>query len=115
MAHYDEDKLDNEDNGDAEQDAMAALAALLRDLNDLSAYLTERGRHTYELAQRFMENARRNADSRAYDERQATMLEYQQYIWMEIAGRVNKLLVTYSSEADMETGASDEPPVNGNN
>ena len=34
---------------------------------------------TYELAQRFLDNARRDPTSRAYDERQATMLEYQRH------------------------------------
>ncbi len=57
--------------------AQAQLEALLSDLNQLSRYLTDRGQHTYELAQRFMENAQRNPGSRSYDERQATMLEYQ--------------------------------------
>jgi flagellar biosynthesis/type III secretory pathway protein FliH len=87
------------------------LAALLRDLQQLEAYLTQRGRHTYELAQRFLEHARQDASSRAYDERQATMLEYQHYIWHEIAGLVNKLVVTYS-EDDVPpdaTGASARP------
>ena len=71
------------------------LAALMGDLTELQAYLEERGNHTYELAQRFMVNARRDASSRAYDERQATMLEYQHYIWREIAGRVGQLLARY--------------------
>lgn len=73
------------------------LAALLGDLGELRAYLEQRGRHTYELAQRFAENARRDPSSRAYDERQAAMLEYQHYIWHEIAGLVDKLLATYGA------------------
>ena len=81
----------------------ARLASLLRDLVTLHSYLDERGRHTYELAQRFLDNARRDASSRAYDERQATMLEYQQYIWHEIAGRLSQLILVYSEE----TPASD--------
>ena len=76
------------------------LTALLHDLDALSAYLTERGRHTYELAQRFMEHARQDASSRAYDELQAVMLDYQHYLWMEIAGLVNKLLVKYGDEQE---------------
>lgn len=80
-------------------DARATLASLLGDLAKLEGYLSDRGRHTYELAQRFLENARRDASNRAFDERQAAMLEYQHYIWHEIAGMVNKLLVTYG-EAD---------------
>ena len=104
------------------QEAIAAketLAALLRDLDSLHAYLTLRGRHTYDLAQRFLDNARRNTESRAFDERQATMLEYQHYIWHEIAGLVNKLLVTYGEDTaladdgaaakdDMTSGDGDE-------
>jgi hypothetical protein len=78
------------------------LDMLLRDLQELSAYLTERGRHTYELAQRFMEHARQDHDasSRDYDERQATMLGYQRHVWIEIAGLVNKLLVHYGDEPE---------------
>jgi hypothetical protein len=78
------------------------LAMLLHDLQELSAYLTERGRHTYELAQRFMEHARQDQDasSRAYDERQATMLGYQRHVWVEIAGLVNKLLMQYGDELE---------------
>ena len=55
----------------------AKLRSLLGDLETLRQYLDERGRHTYELAQRFLANAQRDPSSRAYDERQATMLEYQ--------------------------------------
>jgi hypothetical protein len=82
--------------------AEARLEALLHDLDELSTYLAERGRHTYELAQQFMEHARQDHDasSRAYDERQATMLGYQRYIWVEIAGLVNKLLVQYGDEPE---------------
>lgn len=91
---------DGERGGQQEAfEARETLAALLRDLDALHAYLTQRGRHTYDLAQRFLDSARRNTESRAYDERQATMLEYQHYIWHEIAGQVNKLLVTYGEEA----------------
>lgn len=91
-------------NGDAE----ARLTALLADLTTLQAYLEDRGRHTYELAQRFMSNARRDPAAKAYDERQATMLEYQHYIWHEIAGRVAQLLVAYEPEA-VGDGAEEEP------
>lgn len=93
--------------------AIEALAALLRDLDELAAYLTERGRHTYELAQRFLEHARQDASSRAYDERQAAMLEYQHYIWQEIAGLVNKLLVTYGDSAQSSEPEADVAPGNG--
>jgi hypothetical protein len=93
------------------------LEALLGDLNELSDYLSERGRHTYELAQRFMEHARqdRDASSRTYDERQATMLGYQRHVWVEIAGLVNKLIVTYGAEPEGTTDAeenadAEQPP-----
>ncbi|HLZ24817.1 MAG TPA: hypothetical protein VKQ30_22075 [Ktedonobacterales bacterium] len=89
------------------------LAALLRDLDQLATYLTERGRHTYELAQRFMEHARKDGSSRSYDERQAAMLEYQHYIWHEIAGLVNKLLVTYGADAPEEEPGSDATAAHG--
>jgi len=79
-------------------DAQKQLSALLSDLGELHAYLEERGRQSYELAQRFLANAQRDASARAYDERQATMLEYQSYVWNEIAGRVGQLLVRYSEE-----------------
>jgi hypothetical protein len=81
----------------ADDQSEAKLRSLLGDLETLRQYLDERGRHTYELAQRFLENARRDPNSRAYDERQATMLEYQHYIWHEIAGRVAQLLVAYGA------------------
>lgn len=96
-------ETDETERGDATEE----LAALLQDLGSLSEYLAERGRHTYALAQRFAENARRNPGSRAYDERQATMLEYQHYIWTEIAGRVDKLLATYGAGAADTTNAGD--------
>lgn len=88
-------------------DSDERLAALLRDLETLQAYLQERGRHSYELAQRFLANARRDAGSRAYDERQATMLEYQHYIWHEIAGRVTQLLVAYGEPEQAEAAEAD--------
>jgi hypothetical protein len=83
------------------------LVALLGDLSELRDYLRQRGRHTYELAQRFLENARRDAGTRAYDERQAAMLEYQHYIWHEIAGLVEKLLTTYGVGDEAGEGGSE--------
>lgn len=79
-------------------DLQRRLDALMGDLTELQTYLEERGRQSYELAQRFVANAQRDASSRAYDERQATMLEYQSYIWHEIAGRVGQLLMRYSED-----------------
>jgi hypothetical protein len=75
------------------------MVELLSDLSELARYLRERGRHTYNLAQKFLENARRHPDSREYDERQATMLDYQHYIWNEVAGLVEKIISKYTDEA----------------
>jgi hypothetical protein len=73
------------------------LQALLDDLDKLSAYLHERGQNAYTLAQRFLENARREQDqkTKTFDEQQARMLDYQRYIWHEIAGLVEKLTSKY--------------------
>jgi hypothetical protein len=99
-------------DGAAPADEM--LAALLHDLVDLRDYLVARGQHTYELAQRFLQNARRDTPDRAYDERQATMLEYQNYIWHEIGGRVDQLLARYgdtmASVPGDQTAASGSGP-----
>lgn len=95
-------------SSDAATESAERLEGLLRDLETLQVYLQERGRHAYELAQRFLANARRDAGSRAYDERQATMLEYQHYIWHEIAGRVSQLLVAYGEPEEMSE--SEAPP-----
>jgi hypothetical protein len=89
------------ENESSQPDAPQRLSELLAELEELRQYLDERGRHSYELAQRFTANARRDPASRAYDERQATMLEYQRYIWAEIAGRVGKLLTRYG-DAEVE-------------
>lgn len=81
-------------------EAPAKLSALLHDLNELSAYLHGRGQNAYTLAQRFLENARREQDqkTRAFDEQQAKMLDYQHYIWHEIAGLVEKLVTQYGGD-----------------
>ncbi len=103
-------KDESSDHADSQRDQPEAkLRSLLGDLETLRQYLDERGRHTYELAQRFLANAQRDAGSRAYDERQATMLEYQHYIWHEIAGRVAQLLVAYGEEGQNATNQPDEP------
>jgi len=95
-----------------ESESAERLEGLLHDLETLQAYLQERGRHAYDLAQRFLANARRDAGSRAYDERQATMLEYQHYIWHEIAGRVSQLLVAYGEpEGTSDATSSGQTPT----
>jgi hypothetical protein len=100
-------------DGGADESAQAAteqaetkLRSLLGDLETLRQYLDERGRHTYDLAQRFLANAQRDPSARAYDERQATMLEYQHYIWHEVAGRVSQLLVAYGADDERPTGST---------
>ena|SRR5215475_3117254 len=95
----------------ASAESAARLNGLLRDLETLHDYLRERGQHTYDLAQRFLANSQRDSSARAYDERQATMLGYQRYIWHEIAGRVQQLLVVYrdeESQAQEPAEAEDE-------
>ncbi len=89
-----------------EQKQPAALDALLHDLNELANYLHGRGQNAYTLAQRFLDNARHEQDQkiRAFDEQQARMLDYQHYIWHEIAGLVEKLINRYQSDA-----AGDKP------
>lgn len=85
------------------------LAVLLGDLQALSDYLHGRSRQTYEMATRFAAAARRDTDARAYDERQATMLEYQHHIWNEIAGLVDRLVLRYSApEEDITRPPSGE-------
>ena len=97
---------------ESEPTAEEKLAALLADLAEFGDYLAERGRHTYDLAQRFTEHARqdRDASSRAYDERQATMLGYQHYIWSEISGLVSRLVAIYRPP---EAEQADSPPETG--
>jgi hypothetical protein len=102
-----EEGTDAADSAAGAAGAAVQLASLLRDLETLRAYLDDRGRHTYELAQRFLANAARDPGARAYDERQATMLEYQHYIWHEIAGRIAQLLVAYGTTGGAG-GASDD-------
>jgi len=110
--HSEQRDDDTTARGGAESEAQARLAGLLRDLETLRQYLDERGKHAYELAQRFLANAARDPSSRAYDERQATMLEYQHYIWHEIAGRVGQLLAAYGEDTadsmDRDAAAADE-------
>jgi exonuclease VII large subunit len=87
-------------------DEDARLAALLRDLHELTAYLHERGRRSYQLAQRFLEHAQHEQDqhTKAYDENQAKMLDYQHHLWHEIAGLVEKLTQRYGD------ASADAPP-----
>lgn len=105
-----QDSREGRDAAGAAPSAEERFTGLLADLSQLQQYLDERGTHTYDLAQRFIANARRDPSSRAYDERQATMLEYQHYIWREIAGRVGQLLARYDS--GMSVNAPTDEPAN---
>jgi hypothetical protein len=93
-----------EDEQDGER-----LRALLRDLGALAEYLHGRGQNAYTLAQRFLENARREQDqqTKTFDEQQARMLDYQRYIWHEIAGLVEKLMSKYEGDGGAPTDGGD--------
>jgi hypothetical protein len=71
------------------------LTALLKDLEELRAYLHGQGEKKLALARRFEENARQDASNREYDLNQAKMLDYQHYIWHEIGNMVDKLVKKY--------------------
>ncbi len=96
----------------AERDAEAKLTALLHDLDELAKYLHGRGQHAYDLAQRFLAHARQEQDqkTKAYDEQQAKMLDYQHYIWHEIAGLVEKLLKLYGEDEQARSEQDGKPP-----
>ncbi len=59
------------------------FAALIQDLQQLAAYLHNRGDKTLQLSKQFEENAKRDASNREFDLRQSTMLDYQHHIWHE--------------------------------
>ncbi len=92
----------------ADEREQEPLRALLRDLGELAEYLHGRGQNAYHLAQRFLENARREQDqkTKAFDEQQARMLDYQRYIWHEIAGLVEKLISRYQEVAGAPADAA---------
>ncbi len=94
----------------AEASEQEALHALLHDLDELAHYLHGRGQSAYDLAQRFLDNARREKDqkTRAFDEQQAKMLDYQHYIWHEIGGMVEKLVNQYTALGPGERQAEDK-------
>jgi len=68
------------------------LAALLKDLHELSAYLHGRGDKTLAMSKKFEENAKRDAANREYDVSQAKMLDYQHHVWHEIGNMIDKLI-----------------------
>lgn len=68
------------------------LAALLKDLQELTTYLHGRGDKTLALSKQFEENAKKNASNREFDLSQSRMLDYQHHIWHEIGNMVEKLI-----------------------
>jgi len=71
------------------------LTALLADLREMASYLHGQGEKKLVLARRFEENAKSDPSNRDFDLNQAKMLDYQHYIWHEIANMVEKLLKQY--------------------
>jgi hypothetical protein len=69
--------------------------ALLESLQQLAAYLHERGEQTLAMSKRFEEHARTDPANREFDQRQATMLDYQHHVWHEIGNLVEKLIKQY--------------------
>jgi hypothetical protein len=106
MTNKKRDERDARTDAEAPPSTDERLRGLQAALTQLQQYLDERGSHTYELAQRFMANAKRDPSTRAYDERQATMLEYQHYIWKEIAGRVGQIRSLYDDAAASDASAA---------
>jgi hypothetical protein len=72
------------------------LPALLEDLQQLAAYLHERGEKTLAMSKRFEENAQKDPANRDFDLSQARMLDYQHHVWHEVGNMVDKLLKQYS-------------------
>jgi hypothetical protein len=73
------------------------LQGLLGDLQQLATYLHERGEKTLAMSKRFAEHAQADPANREFDQRQATMLDYQHHIWHEIGNLVEKLLKQYNT------------------
>jgi hypothetical protein len=71
------------------------LTSLLRDLEELTTYLHNRGDKTLALSKQFEENAKKDSSNKEFDQRQATMLDYQHHIWHEIGNMVDKLMKKY--------------------
>lgn len=71
------------------------LTSLLHDLHELEVYLHGRGEQTSALAQKFVENAKKDASNREFDLNQSRMLDYQHHVWHEIGNLIDKLLKQY--------------------
>ncbi len=75
------------------------LAALLKDLQELAAYLHGRGDKTLVLSRQFEKHAQKDASNREFDLNQARMLDYQHHIWHEIGNMVEKLVKLHDTGA----------------
>jgi hypothetical protein len=73
------------------------LSALLHDLRELGVYLHERGDKTAALAQKFAENAKKDASNRDFDLNQSRMLDYQHHVWHEIGIQMKNFLISLSA------------------
>ena len=73
------------------------LVALLKDLQEMAAYLHSRGDRTLALSRQFEANAKKDPSSREFDLNQARMLDYQHHIWHEIGNLVEKLIKQYDN------------------
>jgi hypothetical protein len=71
------------------------LSALLKDLNELSMHLHERGEHSLVLSQRFATNAQKDTANRDFDLNQARMLDYQHTLFHEVGNLVDKIIKQY--------------------
>lgn len=71
------------------------LTALLQELGQLATYLHGRGEKSLALSRQFEENAKKDPANREFDQRQATMLDYQHHIWHEIGNMVDKIMKKY--------------------
>lgn len=79
----------------ADSETDRKLDALLHDIQELAAYMHERGEKTQALSLQFAENAKKDASNRAFDLNQSRMLDYQHNLWHEMGNLIEKLLKKY--------------------
>jgi len=68
------------------------FSALLKDLNELSTYLHQRGEHSLRLSQQFATNAQQDTANQEFDLNQARMLDYQHKLFHEVGNLVDKII-----------------------
>src|SRR5260370_36537179 len=73
------------------------LVALLKDLQEMAAYLHSRGDRTLALSRQFESNAQKDPSSTALDLIEARMLDFPHHIWHEIGNLVEKLIKQYDN------------------